>query len=54
MKFILISVFAIIVLVGCSTPKTTLELQGDQLRRACKSGIVEYDDGNTSFKCQPK
>ena len=33
---------------GC----TTFNENENGLRRSCKSGVIEYDDGTTSFKCR--
>lgn len=47
---VVILVVSLIVLSGC----TTFSFNESGVRRACKSGVVEYDDGSTTFKCQPK
>lgn len=47
MKFI-IGVICILILGAC----TTFTTNESGLRRACKSGVSEYDDGNMNFKCK--
>ena len=47
MKFVLVLVWALI-FGAC----TTFNANENGLRRACKSGVAEYDDGSMNFKCK--
>ncbi len=40
----------VILLSGC----TTFNANEAGVRRACRSGLTEYDDGTTVFKCKQK
>lgn len=45
---LVIVVLLVIGFVGC----TTLSINEGALRRSCKSGVKNYDDGSTSFECK--
>lgn len=50
MKYVLFTIIMLVTLTGC----TTFNANEAGIRRACKSGLAEYDDGSTTFKCQVK
>lgn len=45
-KLVLLAI-SVLLLSSC----TSLQLNGSELRKACKSGVTKYDDGSLSFEC---
>lgn len=48
MKYFVLIILLLI--AACSS----LQMNGPEVRKACKSGVLEYDDGTVSFKCDAK
>ena len=46
--------YYILIILLLITACSSFERNESGLRRACKSGVVEYDDGALTFTCQPK
>jgi len=49
MKLVLLFI-SLMIITGCTTFQSTQ----DSIRRSCKSGVSEYDDGNVNYKCVHK
>lgn len=47
---VLLLVISLLIITGC----TTFQKNEDGVRRACRSGVSEYDDGSVNFKCEHK
>ncbi len=52
MVFVWVLIFGatFVIITGCTTFQSTQ----DSIRKACKSGVDMYDDGNVSYRCKSK